>query len=240
MPREEFNNHPQPRTGNFWENLRKDSEQLSVQGVKEQVLLCFTTDPYQPIDVELQHTRRAIQVLHEHGLNVCVLTKGGARALRDLDLFTPADTFATTLTFNNVAMSREFEPGAATPADRLNTLLEFHNAGIPTWVSCEPVIDTIDTLTLIEYAAPFVSLFKVGMWNYDQRARDIDWYTFGHEAESLLKTLGKPYLIKDDLRAKMGGARCKTKTTPLLDCGMSWRRRKGDGTPPATPARNCE
>jgi DNA repair photolyase len=185
----------------LWKAFAK--ELPSFRDSPDQVLLSFLCDPYQPIDVELQHTRRAIKMLHEFNIPVCVLTKGGSRALRDIDLFTPEDTFATTLTFNDAAMSSEFEPGAALPADRLNTLLEFHNAGIPTWVSCEPVIDTIETLTLIEAAAPFVSLFKVGMWNYDVRAKYINWAEFGHDAESLLQSLGKPYLIKDDLRAMM-------------------------------------
>lgn len=203
---------PQPRKGNFWANLRKDSEQLSVQGVSDHVLLSFTCDPYQALDVELAHTRRVIEILHEHGLSVCVLTKGGKRALRDVDLFTPADAFATTLTGANEHLWDEWhtevcEPGAASPYDRACTLKAFHDAGIPTWVSLEPVFDPDWALNAIEQTHAFVDLYKVGMLNYHPRAKEIDWHDFGHRAVALLESLGKEYYIKADLRAKMAGGR---------------------------------
>lgn len=207
MTREAFY-QPQPRKGDFWANLRKDSFELAQRGVREQVLLSFTCDPYQQIDVELQHTRRVIEILHEAGLPVCVLTKGGSRALRDLDLFTPADSFASTLTGANEDLWDEWhtevcEPGAASPFGRAATLKKFHDAGIPTWVSLEPVFDPEWTLNAIQVTHKFVDLYKVGMLNYHPRAKEIDWHDFGHRAEALLQALGKPYLIKEDLRKRM-------------------------------------
>lgn len=164
------------------------------------VLLSFTTDVYQPFDVEHGITREAIEILHRHGHRVSVLTKGGSRALRDLDLFGEGDSFGTTLTFDNDEDSRHWEPGAALPGDRIETLRRFHEAGIKTWVSFEPVIDPRQTLDLIRHAAPFVDEFKVGRWNHDSRADEIDWYQFATDVIELLESLGKPYLIKDALR----------------------------------------
>jgi len=139
-------------------------------------------------------------VLHAAGLHVCTLTKGGTRALRDLDLFTPADSFATTLTSLDDATSLRWEPGAALPADRIEALRRFHAAGIPTWVSLEPVLDPDETMEIICRTADAVDEFKVGVLNYHPRAREIDWYRFAREVVGLLESLGKKYYIKQDLR----------------------------------------
>lgn len=68
-------------------------------------MLSSTTDPYHPGDTTL--TRQALEVLLAHGLGTCTLTKGGTRALRDLDLFRPdRDAFASTLTSLDDEFSR--------------------------------------------------------------------------------------------------------------------------------------
>lgn len=185
---------------NFLPRLRKEAAKYQAAGVKAQVLLCFTCDPYQPLDVEEQVTRETIKIIKEAGLNVCILTKGGSRALRDIDLLGEGDAFATTLTFLDDTRSLEWEPSAALPADRIATLRKFHEAGIDTWVSLEPVIDPAEALKIIHQTHEFVDLYKVGTWNYDPRAQAIDWHQFVHEAIALLESLGKEYYIKADLR----------------------------------------
>jgi len=165
-----------------------------------QVLLSFTCDPYQHLDVQEQVTRSAIKILHRHGLQVQMLTKGGSRALCDLDLFTPADAFASTLTLLDEAESHKWEPYAATPADRIETIRRFHEADIPTWISLEPVLDPAVALEIIRQTHLFVDLFKVGKLNYHPRARTIDWHRFANDAIELLKSLGKEFYIKKDLQ----------------------------------------
>lgn len=181
--------------------LAKDARRLS--GANARVLLSFTTDPYQPIEAEQRITRQAIEILHEHGLAVEVLTKGGTRASRDFDLYGPGDAFASTLTFLDPAQSEKWEPNAALPNDRIEAIRQAHTAGITTWVSLEPVIDPEQSLEIIRQMHPYVDLFKVGKLNYHPQAKNIDWREFGHEATSLLSRLGKRYYIKDDLREHM-------------------------------------
>jgi DNA repair photolyase len=199
----EFYN-PRTRPGDFLKELERDAEKLQGK-TTDRVLLCFTCDPYQRLDVEAQITRKAIQIFHKYGLGVQALTKGGRRALRDLDLFTDKDAFATTLTFIHEEQSEKMEPGAALPLDREDTIRKFHEAGIETWVSLEPVFDPLDALVWIEHTAVFVDLFKVGKLNYSPLAKKIDWAKFGRDAEALLRSLGKRYYIKNDLRAFMLG-----------------------------------
>lgn len=176
---------------NFITKLEKEASGLWAQGRTGQVLLSFTCDPYQALDVSEQATRKAIEVLHRYNFSVCTLTKGGSRALRDLDLFDAGDAFATTLTFTgDDDRWQEWEQAAASPTDRIETIYKFHLAGIPTWASLEPVIDPNESLEIIRRTHGFVDLFKVGKMNYHPIAKTIDWRSFGHAAIALLESLG--------------------------------------------------
>jgi pyruvate-formate lyase-activating enzyme len=200
--RQQFHSAAQPRRGGDVMRLF-EADCLKLRGSGKRVLLSFATDPYQPVDEELKLTRRAIELLHEHGMFVEVLTKGGMRAVRDFDLLGPGDAFATTLTFLDERRSRAWEPNAALPDDRIRAIREAHELGIPTWASLEPVLDRFETLEIIRETAEVVDLFKVGLLNYSAAPTAVDWGQFGIDVEALLIKLGKAYYIKDGLRAAM-------------------------------------
>jgi DNA repair photolyase len=140
-------------------------------------------------------------MLHSAGYAIQVLTKGGRRALRDMDLFTAQDAFATTLTLLSDEHSRKWEPRAALPQERIETLQRFHEAGIPTWVSLEPVLNPVSALEIIRRTYEFVDMFKVGKLNNHPLASRIDWATFAQEAVQLLKETHSQFYIKLDLAA---------------------------------------
>ena len=199
--------------------LEKDAARLFRKYETRHILLSFVTDPYQPLEVEANVTRRAIDILHKAGLGVAILTKGGFRATRDFDMLTRADIFGVTLTFMDPRRSRTWEPGAALPIDRMLSLDDAHKRGIPTWVSLEPVIDPAESLALIEATAKFVDVFKVGTLNYPNKlpwelrdqVRGIDWKNFARNAVLLLDRLGKNYYIKKDLAKYIGKPEGMTK-----------------------------
>jgi len=180
--------------------LAKDAPQAALDSYKGNVLLCFVTDPYQPIDITYQLTRQAIEILHENLFNVIILTKGGKRAERDFDLLRPGDEFATTLTFLDEQKSLQWEPWAAIPGERMETLRKAYKLGVKTWVSLEPVIEPAESLEIIKQTHTFVDLFKVGKLNYHPRADEIDWRKFLRECIATLKQYGCQYYIKRDLR----------------------------------------
>lgn len=168
-------------------------------GVAEQVMLSFTTDPYHPGDHTL--TRDVILALQQYGLGICTLTKGGHRALRDLELFRPdRDAFASTLTSLDESFSRKWERGATLPEDRIATLRRFHEAGIYTWVSLEPVLDTAATLEIIRQTHSFVDLFKVGQVNYVGLTKTTNWKQFTADVLEVLAQTGARHYIKRDLQ----------------------------------------
>jgi DNA repair photolyase len=162
-------------------------------------MLSFTTDPYHPFDTSL--TRETLEVLIEHGLDFCTLTKGGQRALRDIDLFRPdRDAFASSLTFLDPAASLKWERGAALPEDRIRTLERFRSKGMFTWVSLEPVIDVDQTLEIIRRTHEFVNLFKVGRVNHTTLTTRINWQSFTERALDVLAQTGAEHYIKKDLQ----------------------------------------
>lgn len=198
MSRAEFDAGAVPRP-DFLRNLRKEAARYKDAGITEQVMLSFTTDPYHPGGTEL--TRQTIKTLQEFGLGVCTLTKGDERALRDLPLFRPErDAFASTLTSLEDKVSLEWEPYAALPESRLDALKQFYQAGIFTWVSLEPVYDVDSTLRIIETAAPFVDLFKIGKINYHRIGRTIDWQEFTGCALKAFAETGANHYVKEDLQ----------------------------------------
>lgn len=165
------------------------------------ILLCFTCDPYPSIDTSI--TRNALAMLRNVGTPFTVLTKSGKRALRDMEIYGPNDAFGTTLTFTSTEDSKKWEPNAALPDDRMETLRKFHEAGIHTWVSFEPVIDPEQTLELIKLTHGFVDHYKVGKLNYLRSS--IDWRLFGIKVLKTLNRLCKRYYIKRDLAEYLDG-----------------------------------
>ena len=198
MSRTEFDASAIPREG-YSAALVKDARKYQTLGITEQVMLSFTTDPYHPGDTSL--TRQVLGLLKFYGMGICTLTKGGARALRDLDLFRPArDAFASTLTSLDDDFSRKWERAAALPGDRIATLRRFHEAGIFTWVSLEPVLDTEATKQIIRETHAFVDLYKVGRVNYIGLTKTTDWERFTGEVLDVLHQVGAAHYIKRDLQ----------------------------------------
>lgn len=198
MPRAEFDDGATPREG-FLNGLTKEARKYEAAGITEQVMLSFTTDPYHPGENSL--TRDVLKTIQSHGLAICTLTKGGHRALRDIDLFRPSrDAFASTLTSTDEAFSLKWERGAALPADRIATLREFHDRRIFTWVSLEPTLDTESSLDIIQRTHEFVDLFKIGRANYLPMTGTTDWESYTHRIVDLVQRLGVKHYIKKDLQ----------------------------------------
>jgi DNA repair photolyase len=202
MTRPDFDAGAVPRK-DFLVKLRKEARLYQEAGITDQVMLSFTSDPYHP-----DHprgtilTRQTLMVLIEHGMAVCVLSKGGTRALRDLDLFRPGrDAYAATLTSLDDAFSLKWERNAPLPGNRIAALRAFFEAGIFTWVSLEPTLDIEASLAIVRATHPFVDLYKVGRANYcGALTRTTDWRGYCARMIELLTRLGKAHYIKEDLQ----------------------------------------
>ncbi len=200
LKKEEFRNNVSVRK-NILKKLESDSLKLQIEKNTKPILLCFTCDPYQQIELKEQITRKAIEILNKYNQNFQILTKNGNLAKRDFDLYKKKDTYAVTLTFDNKIDSRKYEPKADIPKNRIKSLEEAHKLGIETWVSLEPVILPSQSLNLIDLTYEFVGLYKVGKLNgYPKIESKINWREFGKRAINKLKGYNKEFYIKKDLR----------------------------------------
>ena len=109
-------------------------------------------------------------MLNAYKVPVAVLSKGGKKMLRDLDIFKEFGdriTVGATLTFLDDKKSKEWEPYASTPSERLETLKILHENGIKTFASFEPTIEPEESLALIHRTLEdnSVDYYKIGKIN---------------------------------------------------------------------------
>jgi DNA repair photolyase len=170
-----------------------------------QVLLNFLHDPYEPPCAPI--TGEVVLSLAQSGFPVTILSKFMLAALKDMDVIRkiPLLKIGTTLTCITDSGATYWEPGADTSDQRMEGLKRFHEAGVKTFVSFEPVLFPSQTLRLIETVAPFVDEIKIGRWNHSAEAARINWREFGIQAVTLARSLNLSCYVTDDLRAAMPG-----------------------------------
>lgn len=197
--KELFHGCVEPRK-NIVEEVKK---QLAKEQIKGKLIhLCFTCDPY-PTGYDTTPTREIIEAIKESGNNVQILTKNGVDAMQDFDLLDENDWFGITYCGypeGTLFDAPSTEPGTGPLLGRLQALKIAKNKGIKTWISCEPVMDEQDILSLI-MLADYIDLWKIGKMNYHKS--DINWGEFGKKVERELRIYHRNYYIKDSLRAEM-------------------------------------
>lgn len=106
------------------------------------------TDPYIPLEEELGHTRKALELIERYGFGASLITKS-ARVLRDLDLLRRIDrqskcVVQMTMTCYDEALCRKVEPNVSTTRERFEALKTLRDAGIPTVVWLCPILPFIN------------------------------------------------------------------------------------------------
>lgn len=110
----------------------------------EPIVMSGVTDPYQPVERELEITRRCLEVAAEHRQPISIITKN-ALVVRDLDLLRAlnehgACRVSISLTSLDNRLSASMEPRASAPAARLAAMRQLADAGIPVTVMTAPMI----------------------------------------------------------------------------------------------------
>ena len=193
IPREQWNRNVVPAPDLFV-RIAKDCSEF----IAEEIFMCFMTDAYPATDNVREITRECIRIIVESQNSVNILTKGGMRAVQDFDLLVknPRNKIGATLTFSDDGYSREWEPRAALPGNRIEMLSAARDLGIKTWASIEPVIIPRQSLEMIRMAAPHCDEIKIGKLNHDPREKKIDWKLFYSDAKALVEFLQKTYRFK--------------------------------------------
>lgn len=123
----------------------------------QNIYMGWATDPYQPAEETYRQTRQALELLHDRGFSVCILTKS-ALVTRDIDLLAqmPGSSAGFSLAFLDEQTRQLFEPNAPPNEDRIAALRTLKEAGIRTYVLICPVMPFLtDVEALIDRVAPY-------------------------------------------------------------------------------------
>ena len=113
------------------------------------------SDPYIPLEPELEYTRKALLIIEKYGCGVALQTKSD-RVLRDLDILKRISektkaVVQITLTTADENLCQIIEPHVSTTKERLEALKILRDNGIPTVVWLCPILPYInDTRENIE------------------------------------------------------------------------------------------
>lgn len=121
------------------------AERLQTDGWTPQaVALSGNTDPYQPVERELEITRSCLEVFLRHRNPVSIISKSGLLR-RDSDLLHEMAaldlvTVSISLTSVDDTLAGKLEPRAARPSLRLQTIEALSEAGVPVSILVAPLI----------------------------------------------------------------------------------------------------
>lgn len=123
--------------------------ELSKCGYRcEPIAIGVNTDAWQPLEKNLQITRRVLEILLQTNHPAYLITKSSLIE-RDIDLLVKMAeknlvSVCITLTTLDRKLARTLEPRATAPHRRLKTLEKLSRAGISTRVSVSPVIPALN------------------------------------------------------------------------------------------------
>jgi DNA repair photolyase len=239
-----------PRTGDPMNlvQLRRTPRARDGRGLP--AYFSLMSDPYPAQEEREGVTRVAIATLHDYGVGVHLLTKSGARAVRDFqaapgagggagapDLGSHADdAFGASITFLDEAQSHECEPRAASPAERMAGLEEAHRRGIATVLALGPVIEPEQTLQLIRLTRRYVDLVVVTPLTGENGVVDtpFDWSKFARQVITLAWRLQVSCCVNESSPEQASGMADAVGTVEKYMCPQLWlricRARKPDWT----------
>ena len=106
------------------------------------------SDPYIPIEKEIQHTRKALEIVYKYGFGITLITKSDL-IVRDLDLLTKINekskcVIQMTLTTYKDSLCKIIEPNVCTTHERIKVLHHLKECNIPAVVWLCPILPFIN------------------------------------------------------------------------------------------------
>ncbi|MGN0436157.1 MAG: SPL family radical SAM protein [Wujia sp.] len=121
---------------------------LKRKRTKSMISTGSMTDPYVPIEEELQMTRRCLNQIERFDFGLVIQTKSKL-ILRDIDILDRINrktkcVVAMTLTTYDEDLCRKIEPNVCTTKERFEVLMKMQERGIPTIVWIDPILPFIN------------------------------------------------------------------------------------------------
>jgi DNA repair photolyase len=122
-------------------------------------------DPYQPLEVKYELTRRCLEILKQHEWPVIIQTRSPL-VLRDIDIIRDAREVEVGLSVTTAddEIRKLFEPNAPPISDRVRVLDEYHRTRVRTYAMIAPILPGAEALP--ELLAGKVDYILVDRLNY--------------------------------------------------------------------------
>lgn len=146
--------------------VKRNSLELLEKSLKTKRHKCMIgtgsmSDPYIPLEKELNYTRKALELIDKYGFGATLITKSDL-VLRDLDLLKSINekskcVIQMTLTTSDDNLAKIIEPGVCPTSIRFKTLEVLRDNNIPTIIWLSPILpfinDSLENLKgILDYA----------------------------------------------------------------------------------------
>lgn len=131
----------------YWLQVKENALELLIKFRKKSlhdktIYMSSVTDPYQPIERELNLTRSILKELLDYHQPRLVVQTRSQIATRDIDLFKKFKTIQVnmTVTTDSENVRKIFEPLCPSNASRLKAIKEINDAGINSCITMTPLL----------------------------------------------------------------------------------------------------
>ncbi|MFX0057919.1 MAG: radical SAM protein [Candidatus Hodarchaeota archaeon] len=164
-----FTGHKGDKWGQFLDIKTFDLSKMKPQRYNgKRILLSSVTDPYIPLELKYQNTRKILESLIGTKAEISILTKSKF-VTRDIDLFKQFENLEIGISISTLDddFSKIIEKGASRPFERLEALKEIHANGIQTYTFISPFFPHItDYKAIIEETIDYTDSFMFENLNY--------------------------------------------------------------------------
>ena len=164
-----FTDHKGDKWGQFLDVKTYDYDKIKPQRYNgKRILLSSVTDPYIPLELKYQNTRKILEKLIGTEAEISILTKSKF-VVRDIDLFKKFKNIEVGISINT--LDKEFakiiEPGASRPLERLSALKKIHENNIKTYTFISPFFPELTNFqAIIEEAFDYSDGFMFENLNF--------------------------------------------------------------------------
>ena len=164
-----FTGHSGETWGEFLDVKNYDFDKIRPEKYDgKTILFSSVTDPYTPLEIKYENTRRILEKLVGTKASVQILTKSKL-VERDIALFKRFETIQVGISLNSLdeELANIIEPRASKPMERLKALQKIAREGISTYVFISPIFPKIsDWEGIVEEALPFTTDFRFENLNF--------------------------------------------------------------------------
>ncbi|MBY8997103.1 MAG: radical SAM protein [Candidatus Thorarchaeota archaeon] len=180
-----FTGHGGDTWGDFIDVKQYDWDKIKPEKYEDKtILLSSVTDPYTPLEIKYENTRRVLEKLIGTTAKLQILTKSSL-VERDIVLFKQFENIQVGISLNSLdeKFTRIIEPRASRPQERLSALKKVAAAGISTYVFVSPIFPKIsDWEAIIEAALVITDDFRFENLNFR-----------GHNVPRIMKLISENY-----------------------------------------------